>query len=304
MHMIARQFAIALATMTTMVGNAQQPFPTYADSGSWSVLCCISGNGTTCATETFQYTGTVNMCGHGYSIAPTTVWGDTAFIRNELGRTLLRKSRDCVDREYVMYDYTLNVGDTVYCGENINYITRDTSAFVLSEVDTVTYFGVQRRRLKMLYDRCNADFLNTTMYWMEGIGSTDHPFYSLACICDFCEQGCLTLCYDSAGTQLYMDPGLNTCDTTITGIVDPGAIGGGGFAVEREDNGNQFSLLFPREFRNGVLRIIDALGRECITMGISASNNTVPTPVLRSGTYAIILVDEKGPRWCARWWKD
>lgn len=119
-----------------------------------------------------------------------------------------------------MYDYSMVIGDTVYTGLNMDYVEPDTAMFVLENVDTVQLSGTARRRFHMKYDRCNEGSLQPfgIMDWIEGVGSTTHPFYPVECLCDFCEQGLLLLCYDSAGVQQYLDPYYNTCDTIITAI--------------------------------------------------------------------------------------
>lgn len=58
------------------------------------------------------------------------------------------------------------------------------------------------------------------MAWIEGIGSDQDPFYPFLCLHDGCESSYTTLCYDSAGTQLYEDAHFSVCDTTIVGMED------------------------------------------------------------------------------------
>ena len=49
--------ASAVTVFLSFVGlsRAQQPFPTYADNGTWSVLQCAYGIGLTCYTQTYTY---------------------------------------------------------------------------------------------------------------------------------------------------------------------------------------------------------------------------------------------------------
>ena len=77
-------------------GRCQQPFPTNADNGSWSVLHCITGIGTTCHTETYAYDGSDTLCGHTWSVYTWPSFGDpnVAYLRNEGQRTLLRRTSD------------------------------------------------------------------------------------------------------------------------------------------------------------------------------------------------------------------
>lgn len=194
---------------------------TFTDEPTWSVLLCIQGTGNWCETQTFQYSDTVTLCGTSYASLPTGFWTeDTMYVRNEGPRTLFRIGSICTDKEYLMYDFSLAVGDTVYAGLNLpTEIATDTAIFVLASIDTVTIQGVERRRFNMLFDRCNepGKVPQSSMDWIEGLGSTMHPFYPLACICDFCESGYTLLCTDSAEVRVYMNAIYDTC-TITTGI--------------------------------------------------------------------------------------
>jgi hypothetical protein len=217
--MRANLFGILFLLLSSFTANAQQqPFPTWAQDPTWSVLECVYGIGCSCNTEVFQFTDSIDMCGHSYSILSSP--GDSTYFRNEGQRTLFRRSTDCLEKEYLIYDYSIAVGDTLFTGLNMDWSQADTAMFVLQAIDTIQLSGTARRRLLMKYDRCNEGNLQaySTMHWVEGIGSTRHPFYPLACICDFCESGQVLLCHDSASVQLYQDTVLNTCDTTFVGL--------------------------------------------------------------------------------------
>ena len=200
--------------------NAQQPFPTCSDSGTWSVLRCLYGIGVWCGTESISYDYTDTLCGRTWSVYDWPGFGgpNVAYIRNEGQRTLLRRTSDCLDKEYVVYDFSMEVGDSLYAPMTMDIMDPDTTLFVLQDIDTVDVLGVERRRFSLLYDPCNENFVNTPMQWIEGIGSTTYPFFPVECMCDFCEQSFGLLCYDSAGVQLYLDPFYGTCDTLITAI--------------------------------------------------------------------------------------
>ncbi len=224
MSTLRRSALFPAMLLLPFAGRSQQPFPTCADSGTWSVLHCITGIGTTCHTETYAYDGSDTLCGHTWSVYTWPSFGDpnVAYLRNEGQRTLLRRSSDCLDKEYVMYDFSMAVGDSVYAPMTMDIMDPDTTLFILQAIDTVDVLGVERRRFSLMYDPCNENFVNTPMQWIEGIGSITHPFFPLDCMCDFCEQSLALLCYDSAGVQLYLDPLYGTCDTLITAIDERG----------------------------------------------------------------------------------
>ncbi len=200
----------------------QNSFPTLINNPQWNVLECNYGMAYVCYTYNYQYEYDTTYCGYNYSKIITNnpnPYEYNAYIRVDSQKVYLRKNNICSDKEYLLYDFSLNVGDTAICGIQLNYFTidGDTSKFWVNEIDTVNYFGKDRKRLKMSYYLFSYIY---SMNWIEGIGSDISPFYSLACLWDGCESSYSLLCYDSSGIQLFQNPFFLTCDTTITGIKD------------------------------------------------------------------------------------
>lgn len=216
---------LALSLAIAVSSSAQQPFPTAADAPTWNVLTCTYGIGVWCSTSAYQFTDTSSVCGHEYSYLLSPGWpaADTLYVRNDNSKTLFRQGSDCSDKEYLMYDYSMSVGDTVYAGMLGNFNDPDTARFVLDSIGTTTLQGIERRVFHMEYEYCGFDQGFRTMDWVEGIGSTTHPFYLLACLCDYCESSYNLLCSDSAGVNVYKNEIFNVCDTLITGIQEVGA---------------------------------------------------------------------------------
>ncbi len=192
---------------------AQHVFPYYSDAPQWNVLECFWFD---CHTKTYTYEYDTSFCGKNYSKVHFTEPNQNGYFRSENLKTYFRKSSNCSNKEYLIYDYSLNVGDTVFVGYNLFWNAgKDTSEFVVDAVDTVNYLGIDRQRFKMLYDPMNEGVLYRPMYWINGIGSEVHPFYPFNCLNDGCEHGFQLLCYDSLAVQLYQNSWANTCDTTI-----------------------------------------------------------------------------------------
>jgi hypothetical protein len=104
----------------------------------------------------------------------------------------------------------MDIGDTAYVGLELwsSWQPADTAGFKLMSVDTITQFGVSRRRFNMLFEfpGFGPNEFYWPMAWIEGIGSDQDPFFPFLCLQHGCESSYSTLCYDSAGTQLYQDP--------------------------------------------------------------------------------------------------
>ena len=193
--------------------KGQTVFPSFVDNPTWNVLECFWYN---CSTHTYQYVYDTTFCSQSYSKV-ALLYNQNGYFRSDSLKTYFRKSPNCNDKEYLIYDYSLNIGDTAYVGINLELgNSNDTTAFILTQIDTINYFGVARQRFKMNFDNCNTGIPLHFMFWTRGIGSETHPFYSFRCLCDGCEYNFTLLCFDSTATQLYQNIIYNTCDTTIT----------------------------------------------------------------------------------------
>lgn len=200
-----------------------------------------------------------------------------------------------------MYDYSMGIGDTVYAGLNMDYVEPDTARFILQAIDTIEILGVERRRFSMMFERCNEAFLYGTMEWIEGIGSSMHPFYSVECLCDFCEQSLTLLCYDSSGVQLYVDPVFETCDTLITAINGPDEAHASVLHVYHDGNtGSLLVTVDPDVWNERSSRLVLVLmasdGRLVQRQDLSG----LPSSALRmnvasvaSGGYVLLLTDDR-----------
>ncbi|MBK9175020.1 MAG: hypothetical protein IPM46_01535 [Flavobacteriales bacterium] len=280
---------------------AQQPFPTYTDNGTWSVLQCITGSGTTCITTTQTYAEANTFCGHTWSTYTWPTFGspNVAHLRNDGLRTLLRRSMDCLDKEYVIYDFSMEVGDSVYAALNMDLPGQDTALFVLQAIDTVEILGVDRRRFSLLFNLCNQDMVSTPMEWIEGIGSTMHPFYSVDCLCYLCQQSFTLLCYDSSGVQLYVNPVFNTCDTLLTTIHEAETVPTSGLQVIYDAAAGTLRVLRAWNGRDEMasrhsLMLITADGRTAVhhdLEGAAIHGALMDVSRVAPGAYVVVLTD-------------
>ena len=197
---------------------AQHVFPNFSDGANWNVYECFWLD---CHTRQYNYQYDTVFCGQNYSKMYFYDYNQIGYFRSDSLKTYFRKTSNCLDKEYLIYDYSLTVGDTAFVGFNQNmFDEKDTSEFVLESIDTINLFGVDRQRFKMKYDPSNQGWLGRSMFWIKGIGSDVHPFYSFNCLMDGCEQSFQLLCYDSLSIQLFQSPITTNCITTILGIPD------------------------------------------------------------------------------------
>lgn len=215
-------FAIIFFLSIYQTGKSQNVFPSFGDSARWNVLQCLYGIGYSCNTMIYQYDYDTLFCGNVYSKINATTTGAIGYIRSDSSRVYIRATNSCSDKEYLMYDFSINVDDTIYLANNIwNSNQSDTTKFVLDSLQTINYNGVERRIFYVKYvpdPDLWPNWFGGQMMWIEGIGSTSNPFFPIECIQDYCESSWQLLCFDSFGVQLYQDSLFKTCDTTFTDV--------------------------------------------------------------------------------------
>ena len=186
--------------------HSQSSFPDLHDAPQWSVLTKVWNR---YATERIRYGSDTVLCGRNYLkvISNNQIEG---YLRAEGEKIFIKRNSACDTKELKIYDFSLNRGDTTFCGLYPN----DSAKFWIEKIDTVKYFGRNRARFTVNY---RSGGINT-MYWIKGIGSAIHPFYPLYCLTDNCEAVYSLLCYHSSDTLFYENPIFLTCDTTNVGI--------------------------------------------------------------------------------------
>jgi hypothetical protein len=171
---------------------------------------------------TYQYDYDTLFCENVYSKINAITTGAIGYIRSDSSHAYIRVTNSCSDKEYLMHDFSINVGDTSYLANNIwNSNPSDTARFVLDSIHTINFNGVERRIFYVKYEPDPdlwPNWFGGQMSWIEGIGSTTNPFFPIECIQDYCESSWQLLCFDSLGVQLYQDSGFKTCDTTYSDV--------------------------------------------------------------------------------------
>lgn len=292
MH-LNRSFCAFIIALPALSLRAQQPMLQWEDSPQWSVAWWILGM--PIGTNAFTCTGQQALCGEVYNVVEGLQWSGPGYYRNEGQKTYVRSSTDCGIPERLMYDYGLSVGDSTYVGSYWG----DTALAVLVSIDTIQTTGGSRRRFNLLIDYCpvpeSEPFL-FPMTWIDGIGSTAHPFYSLICICDFCEIGTALLCADSLGVPVYRTvPGVNCAQTIDVHEHDDAR---SELLVQRTEAG--IEVVIPEDAKGGALSVLDATGRVLHERRISVGQRSVVLPNRVDGMLIVQLQSDDGRQWLAK----
>jgi hypothetical protein len=267
---------------------AQQVFPTFSDGAKWNVYECFWFD---CTTRTYYFEYDTTFCGQNYSKMNFYDSNKSGYFRSDSLKTYFRKTPNCFDKEYLIYDYSLAVGDTAFVGFNLDlFDEKDTSEFVLESIDTVNYFGVERQRFNMKYDPVNQGWFGRSMYWIKGIGSDIHPFYPFKCLMDGCEESNQLLCFDSLSVQLFQSPITTDCVTTILGISE----------LENEISiaPNPFSDVLTFSIQNAAIyhiTIYSSIGTKINEFLVDAQTElTIGTTELLAGSYFVEIKTKNG----------
>jgi len=98
-----------------MLTFAQQPFPVFGDFPQWNVLekRYEYFNGTfyqESSTFQFKFVDSAQICGENFAKT-----NDSLYIRNDGQKVYARKSSDCNAPEHLVYDFGMQIGDSIFC---------------------------------------------------------------------------------------------------------------------------------------------------------------------------------------------
>ncbi len=116
-------------------------------------------------------------------------------------------SADCSKPFGLTYDFGSETGDSLKCA--VNSYDPFLKEFWIDDVQEIEYEGIERTTQLVKYRAFpNSPNVIYKMDWVEGIGSNVHPFYSLSCIGDHCEQ-------EQQVTAVYRNDDLIYQDTVL-----------------------------------------------------------------------------------------
>jgi hypothetical protein len=257
---------------------AQSPFPTASDSVTWTVCHTVYSP---VAPDSYIYEKKINMvewanvCGLDYSLIQDS--NNNAYVRNDSMRVYLRMGVNCLEKEYLMYDFSLNVGDTVLCGWNLDLrYYSDTTQFWVTQVDTIN----QKRVLTMEYFPLYPDLSYVkTMTWTVGIGSNEHPFYPISTALDYCECSQSNCGINDFIVEVpYLKP--------IVYQVYPNPV-----------NGKLFVQCKTEYLHESYFSISDVTGKKILLKTITNNSETIDLTNLSTGVYIVTVENKYGNVW-------
>ncbi|PHS60630.1 MAG: hypothetical protein COB12_12965, partial [Flavobacterium sp.] len=269
-----------LLSLISVISYSQY-LPLLDESHSWNVDLhgsTIFGGDPYIITNEITVSGSTIINGNTYkTIINSNVEEINCLVREENGK-VFRYIEDLND-EILMYDFTLEVGDSFVFFENTEYCSiygsvpsSPISAQVVF-VDFQFIAGEERKVIEFEY------FFEDDEIWIEGIGSI-RGFDSVGVVYDIID-GTDLVCFTNTVDTYYFN-GANSCDNTTLNIDD---IFKDSIVLYPNPVSNRSILNIPSELLADKLLIVDVTGKIIKEEKINKSNFIINVMNYPSGIY-------------------
>lgn len=201
-----------------IIVNTQTILPTFEDSPIWEMMY---DNYFSYESYSIELKEDTLICGQLWTPVENTntdlfIAGRIGYFREEGEKVFVRKTENCDEEVFLMFDFSAEVGDTLivgWGGGNPLY----PYEVVVTGKSVFTVNGVERRIVNVLHD---ALFTPISFVWVEGVGNIEGhapPLYSLDCSLFLCsESGYLFNCFYENGNLSFTDPfSVQSCEYLI-----------------------------------------------------------------------------------------
>ena len=220
--------------------NAQNYFPGFQEQPIWQIHKFTQTGSTSFQIEVGS---AVTICDQIWNPAINFENGNFEIIgyyRQIEDKVFFRHSNNCNDREYLLYDFSLEIGETAWCGFfPTAFNPADTILYRVANIGYYDYGGVTRKTLSVFFDyNLGGNSFNYFTYWVEGIGDINHPFSPAVCLIDnLCEEVFSVSCLTSNQSVIYSSINTGCGYNQNKFYVNTNVIGG-------ENNGTSWSNAF------------------------------------------------------------
>ncbi|MFT5337368.1 MAG: hypothetical protein ACI9YL_001370 [Luteibaculaceae bacterium] len=227
---LKRPFLIlALLLSASFAYSQNKPFPTIEDGPSWLVeVDSLPYWDTQLGLNMISVLGEENVCGYTYQVVPNKSFrcrelmelDSIMYYRVDGQKVFLRTSADCQVTEKLMYDFSVEIGDTTRlaytrCAEE------ELEVVLINKSDTVIS---NRNRVVFEYKRPGGNYV---FKMVEGIGWPEFPFYPMFCREEGANHYCkhdwvICLCSTQKGQYTYKGTYKpQFCDSLILNVQSP-----------------------------------------------------------------------------------
>jgi len=196
-------------------------------------------------------------------------------IREENGKVYYKYTSEATDNEYLMYDFSLNVGDTLYSTYPTGFLSQKP---VIMRIDTIVLQnGVKRKNFHTNY-----------FSYMEGIGSPGGFFSVLnggdICTCDP-EYSNVLVCFKKRNTNLYTNNTWCSDGTCCDVLMANAKVAEDIFKVSINRTSNKISVYSVTSMQQYKFELLDIKGSILIQSNLSLNENTIDISNLEKGLY-------------------
>lgn len=266
-----------------------QSFPGFEDNPVWHILFWENAEANHSYTESYSYLKDTSFCSENYNIIEIENRRFYIHIDDDIVKFKLTPA--CSAKDFLLYNFGAKSGDTFFIGYSVDLNSNvDSIEVIVDSVYFKDYNGIMRKSFDInpiINDGAGDNVWNT---WIQGIGSTIHPLYSVFHEFSALELNYDLLCCDSSGVNIFKNNIYNTCDTTIDGSVGI-------------NNTNYIDIeVYPNPFKNQIrisssnieldlYKLIDIDGR--IIMQGEIKRQIINTDFVNNGIYLLSVYDTK-----------
>ena len=188
--------------------NVHAQFPTFKDNPTWKVVDYTSGTIQLATIKTWQFSGETTICNQMYSkiSANNNIW----FLRKDGNKTYIRWTIDCKEKEFLLYDFDMKVGDIRWVK---GYLMPDSMKIKLLSIDKVLYNNTLQNIFNLEYTYPFGPQKAVPLRWISNIGSPERsPLYFLSCFPQLVDgYGFALACMSQNGNLIYENPKFPDC---------------------------------------------------------------------------------------------
>ncbi|WP_417612258.1 T9SS type A sorting domain-containing protein [Owenweeksia hongkongensis] len=144
--------------------------PTITDSKEWLVKTCEFGN---CLHDYYYFVADTAIGGNSYKVLDGFHYNKNFYLREDVFQRqvfLLIDDGSLFLQEYLLYDYGMNVGDSLYLRNPISPVSAVEGYYHLDSINLETFEQITRNVFYLHGWDTQKNYHETK--WIEGIGST------------------------------------------------------------------------------------------------------------------------------------
>jgi hypothetical protein len=195
-------------------------------------------------------------------------------IREENGKVYFKYTAEATVNEYLMYDFSLTVGDTIRSTYPTGYLSKKP---VVMRIDTIVLQNGEKRK----------NFHTQLFSYMEGIGSPG-GFFSVfnenLCTCDP-EYSNVLVCFKKGVTNLYTNNTWCSDGTCCDVLMANPKVAEDIFKISINQTRNKISVYSVASMQHYKFELLDIKASILIQYNLSLNENTINISNLEKGLY-------------------